>query len=55
MDGGDQFMIPDTVVIRLGHGAKFEASITGFQGFHELGAMGEQAIIAGSGINTPLG
>ena len=38
-------MIPDAAVIRPGDGAKLDASVIGFQGLHEFGAMGKQAML----------
>jgi len=52
-DDGDQFIIPDTAGIRLGHGVKFGAFITDFQSFHEPSVIGRATHVAGLGIYTP--
>ena len=44
-DGGDKFVIPDAAIVRPGHGAKLDAAVIGFQGFHQFGAMRQQAVL----------
>jgi len=43
--GGDKFVVPDTTIVRAGHGTKFDATVIGFQCFHQFSAVGQQAML----------
>ena len=43
--GGDKLVIPDAAIFRAGDGAKLDATVIGFQRFHQFGAVGEQAML----------
>jgi hypothetical protein len=43
--GGDKLVVPDAAIVRPGDGTKLDATVIGFQRFHQFGAVRQQTVL----------